>query len=81
MELSIRLFATLKDRAGKPRIAVPLAHAMTVSELLDTIASSYPELATTLPSSLVAVNRTFADPDTMVHSSDEVALFPPVSGG
>ncbi|HEY5366607.1 MAG TPA: MoaD/ThiS family protein, partial [Casimicrobiaceae bacterium] len=29
----------------------------------------------------VAVNQVMADPSTVVHAGDEVALFPPVTGG
>jgi molybdopterin converting factor small subunit len=29
----------------------------------------------------VAVNQTYAKPDTTVSNGDEVALFPPVTGG
>jgi molybdopterin synthase catalytic subunit len=38
-------------------------------------------LAPALDSSLVAVNKAFAAPDTAIQAGDEVALFPPVSGG
>ena len=29
----------------------------------------------------VAVNQVFAEPDTLIHAGDEVAVFPPVTGG
>ena len=80
-EMTIRLFATLKDKAGKSRISIPFAEAMQVTTMLDTIAAHHPKLADTLPISLVAVNRDFAERDQLVSPGDEVALFPPVSGG
>ncbi|WP_374688551.1 molybdenum cofactor biosynthesis protein MoaE [Promineifilum sp.] len=82
IELTIRLFATLKDRAGSDRIRVALPdNPTTVAALLDAVRAGYPALAPALPSALVAVNRAFAGPTTPVNAADEVALFPPVSGG
>lgn len=82
MEVEIRLFATLKDRAQSDRIRVLLpSDPTTVARLLDAVGADYPALAPALRSALVAVNRAFAGPDTPVGSGDEVALFPPVSGG
>lgn len=82
MEIEIRLFATLKDRAQSDRIRVMLpADPTTVAALLDAVGADYPALAPALRSALVAVNRAFAGSETPVGSTDEVALFPPVSGG
>ena len=82
MELDIRLFATLKDRAGRERIHVSLPDGpLTTADVLAAVAADYPTLAPALRSALVAVNRAFAGPETPVVAGDEVALFPPVSGG
>ena len=82
MEIEIRLFATLKDRAQSDRIRVVLpADPTTVAALLDAVGADYPVLAPALRSALVAVNHAFAGLDTPVGAADEVALFPPVSGG
>jgi len=82
MELEIRLFATLKDlaRSDSIRISLP-AESVTVRAMLDAVRQAYPALAPALPTSLVAVNRAFAGPETLIAIGDEVALFPPVSGG
>ena len=79
--LSIRLFATLKDRAGGAKICVDMPDPATVEALLAKIAADYPELAPALPTCLVSVNRAFASDDAPLKSGDEIALFPPVSGG
>ena len=81
MEVDIKLFATLKDRAGSNRIRVNLPEPATVATLLDAVRAEYPSLVAALGSSLVSVNRSFAAPETPVRGGDEVALFPPVSGG
>jgi MoaE-MoaD fusion protein len=81
MEIEIRLFATLKDRAGRDRIRVELVEPATVQQLAAAVAAGYPALAPALPTVLVAVNKAFAGPETVISPGDEVALFPPVSGG
>lgn len=81
MELEVRLFATLKDRAGNRSILITLSEPAVVRDLLAATAESYPELANALPAVLVAVNRAYAGENTPVHVGDEIAFFPPVSGG
>ncbi len=81
MVIEIRLFATLKERAGRNRIELTLKETATVEDLLATIAQAYPSLAPALPTVLVAINKVYAAPNTTLHIDDEVALFPPVSGG
>jgi molybdopterin converting factor subunit 1 len=81
MDLEIKLFATLRDRAGRMSVQVSLEESASVQDLLDTLAATYPELAPALSTALVAVNKQFAFPDMLLTPADEIALFPPVSGG
>ena len=81
MEIEVRLFATLKDRVGRDRIQVSVGQPALVQDLMVAIGQAYPELAQALPSVLVAVNKAYAGQQTSLSPGDEVALFPPVSGG
>ena len=81
MKIRIKLFATLKDRAGSSHVEINLPEDATVATLLDRLAIEQPKLSPSLPTSLVAVNQEFAFGSTPIRSGDEVALFPPVSGG
>jgi molybdopterin converting factor subunit 1 len=81
MELEVRLFATLKDRAGQGRITLTLEEPADVADLVAVAGLAYPNLAPALSTMLVAVNKSFATPDTPLKPGDEVAFFPPVSGG
>ena len=81
MKLDIQLFATLRDRVGANRVQVSVASPATVQDLLDAVELTFPQLAPSLPTVLVAVNKNFAFPETAVAQNDEIALFPPVSGG
>lgn len=81
MNFEIKLFATLRDRSGHNTIQVTLEQPASVQDLLDKLALNNADLAPALPTALVAVNKQFAFPDTPLEAGDEVALFPPVSGG
>jgi threonine synthase len=81
MRIEIRLFATLRDRAGLEQISVELGHQATIAMLLTQLEGEFPALAPLLPSALVAVNHEYAFPGDALHDGDDVALFPPVSGG
>ena len=81
MEFNIRLFATLKDRAGQSSVKVIVPEPATVQTVLDAVAAAYPALEPSLSTTLVSLNKEFADLDTAVSANDEIALFPPVSGG
>jgi molybdopterin synthase catalytic subunit len=81
VELEIKLFATLKDRAGRNKVIVSVPDPASVESLLEITGRTFPELAPALPTSLVAVNKVYASLDTIIKPGDEIALFPPVSGG
>ncbi len=81
MTVQIKLFATLKEKAGRNEIPVAITPPLTVQELLTQIEESYPALAPALPTAIVAVNKAFASLQTVIHGEEEIALFPPVSGG
>lgn len=81
MNIHILFFATLKDRAGRDRLMLVLDEPITVSALKQRLAHDVPDLSPGLPTALVSINKEFAFPEDLVHDGDEVALFPPVSGG
>jgi molybdopterin synthase catalytic subunit len=81
VSITILFFATLRDRAGRDRLALELEGQATVAELKARLAAELPALAIALPSALVSINHEFAFQNDSVHDGDEVALFPPVSGG
>ena len=74
MIVSVRLFAGLRERAGRDRVELELPDGATVSDLLAAM-----DVAPR--SCVVAVNREYADARHPVRAGDEVALVPPVSGG
>lgn len=81
MNIVVLFFATLKERAGGDRLALKLEAPSTVSALKQRLAQDLPNLAPALPTALVSINKEFAFPEDVLRDGDEVALFPPVSGG
>jgi molybdopterin converting factor subunit 1 len=81
MTMTVKLFATLKDRAGASQVTIEAPDQLSVRELREAIAQQHPALAELTKRSVVSVNHEFAFNDDAVRASDEVALFPPVSGG
>jgi MoaE-MoaD fusion protein len=82
MQIKILLFATLKDRAGQNELRLHLpGDASTVADVREALVARYPALTMNMPSAVCAVNQEFAFPADSVRDGDEVAFFPPVSGG
>lgn len=80
MHVTVRLFAGLRERAGADRLSVELPEGASVSDLLAAMEGT-PVGALGPQACVVAVNREYADPASVVREGDEVALVPPVSGG
>ncbi len=78
MEVTVRLFAMLRERAGAQELTLELPEGARVSDALrsDALAG----LAEGIPL-VMAVNREYADGDRVLDPGDELALIPPVSGG
>lgn len=81
MTLTVHLFARCRELARTDAIPVDLPPGGTVADLRRALAEQYPHLAGLLAVSAVAVNHDFAEAGQVVHSADELAVIPPVSGG
>ena len=82
MNITVLLFATLKDSAGVNRLTLDLPSPnATLAELRSALTQEHPLLGDLLPSAVAAINQEFAFANDPLHEGDEVAFFPPVSGG
>lgn len=79
--LRVKLFAQASQLAGSPLIEVPWNDGDTVATLKSLIIRLHPKLIPLMPRLLVAVNNDYADDGQTIRTTDEVACFPPVSGG
>jgi molybdopterin converting factor subunit 1 len=80
--ITIKLFAILKDKAGRDELHIN-SRSLTVSELLEDVSDRYPALSEVLSRGriLTSVNHEFVKGDAPVKDGDEVAFMPPLSGG
>lgn len=81
MDLKVLYFATIRDRAGVKEETFSLDEGSTVVDLKQEVVTRHPNLSEILNTSICAVNREFAMDEQILQAGDEVALFPPVSGG
>jgi molybdopterin synthase sulfur carrier subunit len=83
--VTLLYFASLRERLGRSRETVALpAGVPTVALLVDELRrreSPWPEAFAPGKQWRVAVNQQMADSATPVKAGDEVAFFPPVTGG
>jgi molybdopterin synthase catalytic subunit len=76
VNVTIKLFAGLRERARANEVALTLPDGSRVADALAELA----ELTDGVPV-VMAVNQEFADASTVLRAGDELALIPPVSGG
>ena len=81
MELTVRLFALYRERAGTREFSLDLPSGATVADLTDAVRLRFPRLAPPDVKIVVAVNADYADPEDVLNAGDDVCLIPPVSGG
>ena len=75
MKVTVRLFAVLRERAGRESVEIELTDGATVRDAIAAVAA-----ADGVPV-VMAVNREVAAEDMVLSPGDELALIPPVSGG
>ena len=79
--IKLLFFATLRDRAGTKSMDLEIPEDLTIQGLKDKLAQDFPNLAQSISSVIVTINREYAFDEAVVPPSAEIALFPPVSGG
>ena len=82
--LNVLYFAGLRESLGKSAESVALPAQATVNGLVAELRSRDEIWAAALAAGKswrVAVNQEMATLDTPLHAGDEVAIFPPVTGG
>jgi molybdopterin converting factor subunit 1 len=81
MQVRLLFFATLKDIVGARQLQLDLPSGSTIGDLLTLLESSYPRFKDYRPVLLTAINEDYVDKNARINEGDEVAIFPPVSGG
>ena len=82
MRIKALFFATLRGLIGEKQMTIEVADSpITVEQLRHELVKRYPAAADHLQIALAAINEEFAFDGDLIHEGDEVAFFPPVSGG
>lgn len=81
VSVKVLFFANLKDLTGVRQVELSFSEPPRVSELKEEILRQFPGIAGSLQTSIVAVNHEFSQDTDLLRDQDEIALFPPVSGG
>ncbi len=77
MSITVKFFASLRETVGKDEAILDPARAQTAQQAWEAATDGREMPANTL----IAVNMEYAGADAAVTDGDEVAFFPPVTGG
>jgi len=77
MSIKVLFFASLREQLGQSEVVLPIEPGETVSQVWERVSEGH-SVATRV---LHSINMQYVEPDAPVNDGDEVAFFPPVTGG
>jgi len=77
MKIKIHYFASLREQIGRTSDDIESSDSLTIIQAWQ-LATGLPDLFDNL---LIAVNQEYTSADTLLSDGDELAFFPPVTGG
>ena len=77
MSINVKYFASLKEKIGRSSDSLKVDTSLTALDVWRQ-ATGDSELLTHV---LIALNHEYVTSDAMVEDGDEIAFFPPVTGG
>lgn len=81
MQVTVKFFATYREMLGEDQLLVEIDDGATVGDILDMLKDRYPSLKEQGYMPLTACNLQHVSKRHILADGDEVAIFPPVSGG
>ena len=77
MTITIKFFASLREQIGQSEIHIEIAKPLTAAQIWAQVCNNVP-----LPTNiLISINLEYTDQNALVQDGDELAFFPPVTGG
>jgi molybdopterin synthase sulfur carrier subunit len=77
MKIKVKLFASLREALGYAERDMEIYDGQTLHEVWKQITGDVAQSGEVL----MAINMDYANPEARVKDGDEVAFFPPVTGG
>ena len=76
MNITVKYFASLREQTGKAEELLTLNEATTIADVWKSVSG-----AKDSENILMAINMEYVKSDAIIKEGDEVAFFPPVTGG
>jgi molybdopterin converting factor subunit 1 len=80
MRITVRLFAYLREALGES-VELEVPEPVTAFRLMEQFLAAYPQFREAEQSLNLAVDQQYVTEDVPIGPGQEVAIFPPVSGG
>lgn len=81
MKVRLLFFAVLRDIAGADTRDLALTEGTTARDVWQSLRSQYAKLTDYTQPPMIAINESYAAPETVLRDGDELAFIPPVAGG
>lgn len=81
MQVTVKLFALIREKAGTDSLALDLPDGVAVEQAIQAVRLQHPALEPYLDNLRFSLHMDFVEADTTLSDGDELVLIPPVSGG
>ncbi|HEX8408542.1 MAG TPA: molybdopterin converting factor subunit 1 [Thermoanaerobaculia bacterium] len=81
MKVRLLFFAVLRDIAGTDERELAVADGTTARDVWQSLRAEYAKLTDYSQPPMIAINESYAAPETILRDGDELAFIPPVAGG
>ncbi len=81
MKVKVKLFALYREKAGTGELWLDLPEGALVKDAIDALGNLFPGMKELLDRAFFALNKRYIQPEDPLKEGDELAVFPPVSGG
>ncbi len=76
MKITVKYFASLREQLGKAEELLTLNDSIAIAEVWQNVSGE-----SSSDNILMAINMEYVKSDAIVEDGDELAFFPPVTGG